>query len=135
MRYSWTIGINICAAVVIFTPSIPPTIRELMFYPNAAIVNIMASRALRELRLEMMKDNLQVFSFHLTEARGTNEPTGMGTLEFARPSNLQGVSSGEGYHSDGPKETPQAIDADLEMGMYPRNSSKDQTATTEERHG
>lgn len=130
MFRSGTIGINICTAVVIFNPSIPLTIRELMFYPNVAIVNIMACRALRNLRLEMMKDAVPAFSLHFTGIEGANVATRMGDLEWAGPSDVQGISSTDSDRSDKPMEAPGVIDVDLEKGIHSRGSSEDQTAKT-----
>lgn len=118
--------------MVILLPSIPPTIRELMFYPNVAIVNIMACRALRDLRLEMMKDDVPVFSFHLTGIGEANGPNRMGTLEFARPPDVSSVSCGESGPSDKPIKGPVVINVDLEKGMHMQSSSEDQTAKPEE---
>ncbi|KAJ3480423.1 hypothetical protein NLI96_g8364 [Meripilus lineatus] len=97
--YIATIGINLCAAVVILTPSIPPTIRELMYYPNVAIVNIMACRAFRQLRVEMMKGCVTSFTVDLGGIGGQNSPSGLkvSDLEWANPSNEQnGSTTNEG---------------------------------------
>lgn len=101
-----TIWINICTAVIILLPSISPTIREIVTYPSVAIINIMASRAFQQLRIETLNGCVTTFSIEA-------DPSGRGhhnlstvdiELQFASPSSLQSpVVSGEA--SDNPRRS------------------------------
>ncbi|KAJ3480416.1 hypothetical protein NLI96_g8363 [Meripilus lineatus] len=104
--YIVTIWINICTAVIILLPSISPTIREIVTYPSVAIINIMASRAFQQLRIETLNGCVTTFSIEA-------DPSGRGhhnlstvdiELQFASPSSLQSpVVSGEA--SDNPRRS------------------------------
>ncbi len=112
---SATIGINICAAVIILLPSIPPTMRQLMFYFNAVIINIMACRAFRQLRFEMMQDCVPSFSVNLSGIQWNGGVSRAKDLEWVNTSDVRGNSTGDNSSIEANEVTATAK-GDLEKG-------------------
>ncbi len=121
---SATIGINICTAVVILIPSISPTTRELMYYFNIMIVNIMACRAFRQLRLEMMQDCVPLFSINFSGLEMNGGVSRVGDLEWASPSDTRGGSAGDDSCVESTEGTV-AVEGDSEKGVDLHTKSED----------
>ncbi|KAH8073016.1 hypothetical protein BXZ70DRAFT_861922, partial [Cristinia sonorae] len=51
LYYLMTVGLNICAVVLVLTPSVPIAYSNVMITPNIALQNAMASRVFRKLKL------------------------------------------------------------------------------------
>jgi len=56
LYYMVTVGMNLVAAVVILTPSVPPVLRAMFSIPNVALQNAMACRVYRQLKIGLIKE-------------------------------------------------------------------------------
>ncbi|KAH8082421.1 hypothetical protein BXZ70DRAFT_959054 [Cristinia sonorae] len=56
LYYLATVGMNIVAAVVILTASVPPVVRAMFSIPNIALQNVMACRVYRQLKIGIIRE-------------------------------------------------------------------------------
>lgn len=54
--YRATVGLNLVAAIVILTTSVPPVVRAMFSIPNIALQNAMACRVYRQLKVGLIRD-------------------------------------------------------------------------------
>ncbi|TCD66862.1 hypothetical protein EIP91_000816 [Steccherinum ochraceum] len=73
LYYMATVGLNLVAAIVILTPSVPPVLRAMFSIPNVALQNVMACRVYRQLKIGLIREQPQPVVL-----------TSRGTMQFSR---------------------------------------------------
>ncbi|THH31593.1 hypothetical protein EUX98_g2588 [Antrodiella citrinella] len=66
LYYMATVGMNLVAAVVILTPSVPPVLRAMFSIPNVALQNVMACRVYRQLKLGLIREQASPVTVQFT---------------------------------------------------------------------